>query len=293
MSELAISSDALVKNYRKVRAVDGLTLRVPRGSVYGFLGRNGAGKTTTIRMLMGLARPTTGAASVLDMSWPQDRLAILQRTAYVAEKKQLFDFMTGKDLLRFNRAFFPAWSDALADKCIRHLEIPMDRIFKKLSLGNRTKVCLLMAFAQGSELLILDEPTSGLDPVITDRFLKFLIEEFAGVGRTVFFCSHQLSEVEKVADWVGIIDRGKLLLEARLDDIRAEYRRVTVSGNHLPALRSPQVVSDIPSGSFREYVVSSRADDFVAELRGQGATIVEVAPLNLGDLFLRLVEKGE
>jgi ABC-2 type transport system ATP-binding protein len=293
MSELAISSDDLVKDYRKVRAVDGLTLRVPRGSVYGFLGRNGAGKTSTIRMLMGLVQPTSGAANVLDMNWPQDRISILQRTGYVAEKKQLFDFMTGKDLLRFNRPFFPAWSDTLAEKCIRHLEIPMDQIFKKLSLGNRTKVCLLMALAQGSELLILDEPTSGLDPVITDRFLKFLIEEFAGAGRTVFFCSHQLSEVEKIADWVGIIDRGKLLLEARLDDVRAEYRRVTVSGNNLPALRTPQVVSDTPSGSFREYVVSSGADDFVAELRAQGATIVEVAPLNLGDLFLRLVEKGE
>jgi ABC-2 type transport system ATP-binding protein len=291
MSEIAISSDGLVKSYRKVRAVDGLTLRVPRGSVYGFLGRNGAGKTTTIRMLMGLVRPTTGTTSVLDMSWPQDRLAILQRTAYVAEKKLLFEFMTGRDLVRFNRAFFHTWSDPLADKYVRHLEIPMDQIFKKLSLGNRTKLCLLIALAQGSELLILDEPTSGLDPVITDRFLRFLIEDFAGVGRTVFFCSHQLSEIEKVADWVGIIDGGKLLLEARLDDIRMQYRRIIVSGNDLPAFRNSQVVSEITSGSFREYVVSDDADAFIADFRNQGARIVEVGPLNLEELFLRLVGK--
>lgn len=293
MSEFAITADGLAKDYRKVRAVDGLALRVPRGSVYGFLGRNGAGKTTTIRMLMGLAHPTAGTASVLGMSWPQDRIAILQRTAYVAEKKLLFDWMKGSDLLRFNRAFFPTWSDALADQCVRHLEIPMNKLFKELSLGNRTKICLLLAFAQGAELMILDEPTSGLDPVVTDRFLKLLIEEFAGEGRTVFYCSHQLTEVEKVADWIGIIDHGKLLLEARLDDLRAEYRRVTASGNELPAnLKSP-MVSNIPSGSFREYVVSRGADSFVAELSNQGATIVEVAPLSLGEMFLRLVGKEE
>src|ERR1035441_10260838 len=120
---------------------------------------------------------------------------------------------------------------------------PDGPVFQATLARQPDQICLLLALAQGAELLILDEPTSGLDPVITDRFLKFLIEEIAGEGRTVFFCSHQLAEMEKVADWIGIIDRGKLLLEAPLEDIRAEYRRVTVSGNNLPELRAPQVVS--------------------------------------------------
>jgi ABC-2 type transport system ATP-binding protein len=114
--------------------------------------------------------------------------------------------MTGEELVRFNRPFFATWSETLATKCIRRLEIPMQRPFKKLSLGNRTKICLLMALAQGAELLILDEPTSGLDPVMIDQLWQLVIEDHVSEGRTVFLASHQLADVERVADWIGIID---------------------------------------------------------------------------------------
>lgn len=293
MTEYAISTEGLVKLYSLARAVDGLNLRVPRGSIYGFLGRNGAGKTTTIRMLMGLIEPTRGSMSILGLSQPQDKLAILQRTGYVGEKKLLFDAMTGDDLTRFNRPFFPRWSNEVAAKYARQLEIPVDVQFKKLSLGNRTKLCLLMALAQGAELLILDEPTSGLDPVVMDALLKVLIEDYAGEGRTIFLSSHNLAEVEKVADWVGIIDSGKLLLEASLEDIRADYRRITASGNSLPKDRTQQIFSVSASGASYEYFVRNEAERLAGELRNQGATILDVSPLNLEQVFLQLVRKGE
>ncbi len=291
MSDYAITTSGLTKIYGETRAVDGLDLHVPRGSIYGFLGRNGAGKTTTIRMLMGLARPTSGAASILGLSWPQDRFAILSRTGYVAEKKLLFESMTGNELACFNRPYFPRWSDELAAKYARQLEIPMDRAFKKLSLGNRTKLCLLLALAQGAELLILDEPTAGLDPVVMDELLRVLVEDYASEGRTIFVSSHILAEIEKVADWIGIIHEGKLLLEACLEDIRADYRRVTASGNNLPAGRGTQVVSARASDSTTEYYVQNDAEQFAAELRRQGATILDIAPLNLEQVFLQLVRK--
>ncbi|MGH9604853.1 MAG: ABC transporter ATP-binding protein [Terracidiphilus sp.] len=291
MSEYAITTNGLTKIYGETRAVDGLDLHVPRGSIYGFLGRNGAGKTTTIRMLMGLTRPASGAASILGLNWPQDGLAILSRTGYVAEKKLLFESMTGHELARFNRPYFPRWSNDLAAKYARRLEIPMDRAFKTLSLGNRTKLCLLLALAQGAELLILDEPTAGLDPVAMDELLRVLVEDYASEGKTIFVSSHILAEVEKVADWIGIIHEGKLLLEAGLEDIRAEYRRVSASGNNLPAGRSPQVVSARASDSITEYYVRRDAEQFAAELRRQGATILDVAPLNLEQVFLQLVRK--
>ena len=291
MSDYAITTNGLTKIYGKTCAVEGLDLHVPRGAIYGFLGRNGAGKTTTIRMLMGLARPTSGAASILGLSWPQDELAILSRTGYVAEKKLLFESMTGNELARFNRPYFPRWSDELAAKYARQLEIPMDRAFKKLSLGNRTKLCLLLALAQGAELLILDEPTAGLDPVVMDELLRVLVEDYASEGRTIFVSSHILAEVEKVADWIGIIDEGKLLLEASLEDIRADYRRVTASGNNLPVGQSPQVVSPRASDSTTEYYVRSDAEQFAAELKREGATILDIAPLNLEQVFLQLVRK--
>jgi len=291
MSDYAITTSGLTKIYAETCAVDGLDLHVPRGSIYGFLGRNGAGKTTTIRMLMGLTRPTSGAASILGLSWPQDGLAILSQTGYIAEKKLLFESMTGNELARFNRPYFPRWSDELAAKYARQLEIPMDRAFKKLSLGNRTKLCLLLALAQGAELLILDEPTAGLDPVVMDELLRVLVEDYASEGRTIFVSSHILAEVEKVADWIGVIHEGKLLLEAGLEDIRAEYRRVSASGNNLPAGRSPQVVSMRTSDSITEYYVRRDAEQFAAELKRQGATILDIAPLNLEQVFLQLVRK--
>ncbi|MGH9487685.1 MAG: ABC transporter ATP-binding protein [Terriglobales bacterium] len=291
MSECAITTSGLTKIYAETAAVDGLDLHVPRGSIYGFLGRNGAGKTTTIRMLMGLARPTRGAASILGLRWPQDGLAILRRTGYLAEKKTLFGNMTGNDLIRFNRPYFPRWSDERAARYARQLEIPMERAFCTLSLGNRTKLCLLLALAQGAELLILDEPTAGLDPVVNDELLRVLVEDYAAEGRTIFLSSHFLAEVEKVADWVGIIHQGKLLLEARLEEIRADYRRVTASGNALPAEAGPQVVSARCSGGIAEYFLRSGAEQFAAGLKRQGAAILEVAPLNLEQIFLQLVRK--
>ena len=229
MSDLAIETHSLHKHYGALHAVDGLELRVPRGSIYGFLGRNGAGKTTTIRMLAGLAHPTGGEMRVLDLNPQKERVAMLERTGFMIDR-MLLPSMTGHDLVRFNRGFFPRWNDALASKYADALEIPMKQKFRKLSTGNQTKLCLLLALAQGAELLILDEPTAGLDPVVTDQLLRVLIDDFANEGRTLFLSSHHLSEIERVADWVGIIDHGKLLLEARLDDVRANFRRVRVVG---------------------------------------------------------------
>jgi len=293
MSEWAISAEGLSKFYPQVRAVDGLNLRVPGGAVYGFLGRNGAGKTTTMKVLLGLAQPTAGTAQVLGLDIRTEQLEILRRVAFVGERKALYDWLTPAELLRVTRSFYPQWSDSAAEKYLRLLEIPANQRFGKLSKGNRTKVCLLLALAQNPELLVLDEPTAGLDPVMVDELLRILIEDHVSEGRTIFFSSHQLGEVEQVADWVGIIDQGKLLLEARLEDIRSEFRAVTVAGNSLPLLRSPEVVSAVRAAQFCKYVVTRDVEAFAAQLRQQGAVIVEISTLNLREIFLELVRKED
>lgn len=289
--ELAISSQGLEKIYPQVRALDGLNLSVPRGAVYGFLGRNGAGKTTTIKTLLGLVRPSGGAAQVLGLDISKDHLAILERTGFVSETKILFESLSARQLIRFNRGYFPKWSDALAERYAGLFEIPMDRPFGKLSLGNRTKVCHLLALSQGADLLLLDDPTSGLDPVVTDLLMQVLIEDHVNEGRTVFFSSHHLSEVEKIAEWIGIIEAGKLLLETRLEDIRQNFRLVTVSGNSLPALTGPNLISQKRAEKFHRFLVSRQADEFVAKLRGEGATVLEISSVSLGEVFLGLAGK--
>jgi ABC-2 type transport system ATP-binding protein len=293
MNELAIWTENLVKVYPGVRAVDGLSLNVPRGVAYGFLGRNGAGKTSTIRILLGLARPTKGRGTVLGFSIGRDQVAILERTAYVSESKNLYGSLTPRELVRFTRGFYRNWSDQAAGKYSRIFEIPMDRPFAKLSQGNRTKVYLLLALSQGADLLILDEPAAGLDPVAMDEFFRILVHDGVGEGRTVFISSHQLSDVEQIADWVGLIDHGTLLLEARLDDIKTEFRCVTAAGNALPRTKSAEVLFMASEGNFSKYLVKKNADAFAAELSRQGASVAEVSPLGLREIFLALVRKEE
>ena len=293
MTDLAIQTQALTKHYGSLAALDRVNMHVERGSIYGFLGRNGAGKTTTIRILAGLAPATSGSAQVLGFEAGRDNIAILERTGFVIDK-MLLPYMTGRQLLRFNQGFFPAESrnvsNMLAERYAEALEIPMDRKFNKLSHGNKTKLCLLLALTQDPEVLILDEPTSSLDPLVTDQLLHFLVQDFANHGRTVLISSHHLSEVEKIADWVGIIDQGHLLLEARLDDIRERYRRIRVAGENLPAT-SAEVLTCRASEGVTEYVLCSGEEQFLAGLRNNGANILEVLPMNLSEIFIELVGK--
>jgi ABC-2 type transport system ATP-binding protein len=293
--EHAIWTDGLRKTYKGLDAVNGLDLRVPRGAIYGFLGRNGAGKTTTIRTLLGLARATAGSAHVLGMDIVRGHLAILERTAFVGEHKILYDNFTTLEMVRFTRAFYPQWSHEMVERCAQRLELPVQQRFAKLSKGNRAKVWLLLALAQNADLLILDEPTTGLDPVANDGFLKLLVEDHAANGRSVFFSSHNLAEVEHVADWVGIIDQGRMLLEARLEDIRERFRLIIAAGRDLPAHKTEQVAAVAQAGQFIRYVVTRDAEAFASRLRQQGAAVTEVSPLSLREVFLELLrrEKGE
>lgn len=290
MNELALDTKDLTKTYGSIRAVDGINLSVPRGAIYGFLGRNGAGKTTTIKMLLGLTRPTMGAARVFGMDVSAERIPILQRTAFVSEKKILYPRLTATELVRFSRGFYPTWSDSAVEKYARLLEIPMNQRFEKLSNGNQTKVWLLLALSQGADLLILDEPTTALDPLTVDQLLHVLAEDRRC---TIFFSSHQLEEVERIAEYVGVIEHGNLLLESRLDDIKSEFRLITAAGNSLPSQTSPQILSVGVEGNFYRYVVTKDAEDFAAGLSQNGAAITNIAPLSLREIFLQLVRKEQ
>jgi|SRR5215472_3664028 len=293
MSEVAIATKALAKTYSSIRAVGGINLTVQRGSIYGFLGRNGAGKSTTIKMLLGLVRPTAGSASIFGLDTRGDHLAILDRTAFVSEKKTLYPSLTPAELARFSRGFYPTWSDSALEKYSRLFEIPMNQRFEQLSNGNQTKVWLLLALCQGADLLILDEPTTALDPITVDQLMRALAQDARERGSTIFFSSHQLEEVETIAEYVGFIDRGSLLLEARLDDIKGEFRLITAAGNSLPAQTSPQVLAvDVGQQSYR-YVVTKDAEGFAAGLSRNGATVTSIAPLSLREIFLQLVRKEE
>jgi ABC-2 type transport system ATP-binding protein len=284
MTELAIETRDLVKRYGSVGAVDGLSLAVPRGAVYALVGRNGSGKTTTIRMLLDLSLPDAGTARVLGMDCHAERVKVLERVGYVSDRPLLGGW-TGEQLVRFNRGFYPRWSDELVARYVRVFDIPMKQRFRNLSRGNQTKMWLMLALAQQPDVLVLDEPTAGLDPVVTDQLLRVLVEDVAAEGRTVFMSSHHLSEIERIADWVGMIDKGKLLLEAPMEELRARFRRIQVAG--VAEMAMPVAAMRVRrSGASTEYVVRDGAEEFVDALERGGATVIQSSPMNLSEIFL-------
>ena len=212
-----IETAGLTKRYDDVEALRGLDLRVPSGSIFGFLGRNGAGKTTTIKVLLGMARPTSGDARVFGLSSAESSsgVEIRRRCAFVSDAKDLYDYMTVGEIVTFTRSFYPRWSGELEQKYLRKFELSPGREIKGLSRGTRTKLALLLALCRGAELLMLDEPTSGLDPAMAEDVLQALVGHVAAEGATVFFSSHQLSEVEQIADHVAIVDRGQTVVVGR------------------------------------------------------------------------------
>src|SRR5882757_6770832 len=273
--DLAIETRGLVKRYRNVDAVNGLNLSVPKGAVYALVGRNGSGKTTTIRMLLDLTRPDAGTARVLGMDAHADRVKVLERVGYVSDRPLLSGW-TGEQLVRFNRGFYARWSDELVERYVRVFDIPMKQKFRNLSRGNQTKMWLLLALGQQPDVLVLDEPTAGLDPVVTDQLLRVLVEDVASEGRTVFLSSHHLAEVERIADWVGMIDKGKLLMEAPMEELRAKFRRIQVAG---VAEMTPAAAMRVRrSGGSTEYVVRD------------GATVLQSSPMNLSEIFLECLD---
>jgi ABC-2 type transport system ATP-binding protein len=289
-----IETADLHKRYGAVEALRGLTLQVPRGAIYGFLGRNGAGKTTTIKVLLGMARPTSGTARVFGL--PADAedasVEIRRRTAFVSDEKDLYDHMTVAEMVRFTAAFYPKWRSEVAQRYIRRFDLPQDRPIKALSRGMRTKTALLLALSRGSELLILDEPTSGLDPAAAEEVLQTLVAHVAEGDTTVFFSSHQLAEVDQIADHVAIIDRGRAVVAAALDDLREKFRRIRlVFDGEAPdaAFRTPGVERVHRSGRMLTVLSSAGADTVLAEARALGPVSMDVVPVTLKEIFLETV----
>jgi ABC-2 type transport system ATP-binding protein len=291
-----IETVGLEKHYKNVAALDGLSLAVPAGSIYGLLGRNGAGKTTAIKILMGLVRPTGGYAKIFGLPADQSAasVAIRQRTGFVNDESDLYDFMTVAQLIAFTASFFPNWRADLATRYVRSFDLPQSRAVKALSRGARTKLALLLAFCRGAELLILDEATSGLDPVAAEEVLQVLVGHVANEGVTVFFSSHHIAEVEQIADHVAIIDRGRNVLAGALDDLREAYRRIEfVFDGDAPALKfqSPGVAQMERKGRVLSVLASGGSEQIIAEGRAQGSLSAQAQPVTLKEIFLDIASR--
>ncbi|HZT77316.1 MAG TPA: ABC transporter ATP-binding protein [Vicinamibacterales bacterium] len=295
---LAIETIDLRKRYDGTDALCGLDLRVPQGSIAGFLGRNGAGKTTTMKILLGMAKPTSGVARVLglDATRGDASVEIRRRAGFVSEEKDLYDYMTVDEIVRFTAAFFPTWRRDLEARYRRAFALTSDARVKTLSRGARSKLALLLALCRGAELLLLDEPTAGLDPAAAHDVLQRLVSHAAADGVTIFFSSHQLAEVDQIADHVAIVDRGRIAVAGALDELREQHRRVQfVFDGAAPAasFRSTGVTRVDREGRVMTVLCRDGAESIVAEARALGPVSVDVMPVTLQDIFLDTVTAEE
>src|SRR5947209_1834674 len=223
--DYAVETRNLGRTFGKFEAVKGVDLTVLKGTVFGLLGVNGAGKSTIIKMIVGHLRPTSGQIRVLGRALEEDLIEIRRRVAYVSENRYLYEWMTVAESIKFTRAFHDTWDDRKAADLLKRFSLPPEKKIKQLSRGNRARLCLLLALAYNPELIILDEPTSGLDPIVRRDFIENIVSEISEAGKTVLFSSHIVEEVERVADYVGIINDGEMLLVNSIDE-RSEERRV-------------------------------------------------------------------
>jgi ABC-2 type transport system ATP-binding protein len=293
---LAIHTSSLTKSYGQFLAVDSLNLIVPKNSITAFLGPNGAGKSTTIKMLLGMIRPTSGDAAVLGhtISILNESSRLRERIAYVAEDKPLYGYMTVEQIVRFTSRFYGDWRPDEAQRLLAEYRLPAKEKVRSLSKGMRTKLALLLAFARRPELLILDEPSEGLDPIGIEELLLALVSQ-AAAGVTVFFSSHQLAEVERVADHVCILNHGRLQLSAPIDDLRQSYRRIDFVFEAVPSERELVVpgIQRIRSSGHQVSVLTSRnADEVIRRARDLSVVSVEVSPVPLREIFLETVREN-
>lgn len=291
---LTIETVDLRKRYGSVEALRGLNLQVPAGSIYGFLGKNGAGKTTTIKVLLGMARPSGGVVRVFGQAADDAKASveIRRRTGFVSEEKDLCEFMTVEEVIRFTAGFYPRWRRELERQFLSAFDLPLDRKVKTLSRGTRTTLALLLALCRRAELLVLDEPTSGLDPAATESVLQVLVGHAAEEGTTVFFSSHQIAEVEQIADHIAIIDRGRAVLAGTLDDLRERYRRIQIvfdGDAPAPAFRAPGVERIRRKGRVLTLLTSAGPEPVVNEARELNPVSIDVTPVSLKDIFLETV----
>jgi ABC-2 type transport system ATP-binding protein len=228
MSEPAIEMQAVYKSFRSTEVLRGVTMQVERGRTFAFLGRNASGKTTTIRMLLGLLKRDDGAIRVLGLDPQREPIELRRRVGYLAEDQTMYGWMRVEEIVRFVAPFYPTWDHELALKYVRDFELPLRTRIKHLSKGQNVRLGLVLALAHRPQLVILDDPALGLDPIMRKQFNRDLITHLQGEGRTVFYSSHLLYEVEPVADEVAILDQGRIIRQAETEALRRDVKQFII-----------------------------------------------------------------
>ncbi len=294
MNDIAIETTNLTKAFPgRVTAVDGLTMSIPAGSVYGLIGRNGAGKTTLLRLLMGLLRPTSGGAALLGQDmWRADETH-RARATYVSQELRLPRSNTLTELGDYLATLYPRWDTAYAADLADRFEIDPGKPLGTLSGGQQRKGAVLLAFAARPEVVLLDEPAAGLDPIARRSLIDEIVDMLTGERTcTVLFSTHIVTDLERVAEIVGIMDHGRIHTETPLEDLRSRIQRVQVvfDGQAVPDdFAIPGAIRCQVDGPVMTAVVDIAGETQLGELRRRPDVRVSVFPMGLEEMLIELL----
>ena len=286
-----IDISGLSRSFGRKEALRDVSLRVPRGRVFGLVGENGAGKTTLIQHLLGAYKATTGSVRVFGIDPVYDPTAVLSRIGYLSEDRDLPGWMRVIELMRYTQAFYPNWDETYAERLREEFGLPAKTKIKHLSRGEKAKAGLLIALAHRPDLLLLDEPSSGLDAVARQDILAAVVRTVADEGRTVVFSSHLLDEVERVADHVLMIHEGRATLDMSMDEVKATHRRHVVRWRdlHSQPPELPGVLRATGEGREWAFVCMGVEQAFAEAVRTSGGEILETTVPTLEAIFVARV----
>ena len=296
--EPVITTTALRMHFKRCNALDGVDLQIMPGTVFALLGENGAGKTTLIRVLTGFQKPTSGSCRVFDLDPLTETQAVRRKIGYVSDSPALYDWMTVAEIGGFTGSFYdPQFVDRYQES-IQRYEVSMHQKIRHLSKGQRAKVALSLSMAHDPSLVIMDEPTSGLDPKVRKSFLESRIDR-AAAGRTVFLSSHQIAEVERVADTIAILHHGKIRLIGSLTEIRESIFQVVIDLQDpmraLPVLPDgADVISEQSEGRSRELFVRNLKPGMLDSIRDTAGVIgIRQRLATLEEIFVACTSSDE
>jgi len=282
----AIEARNLSFSYGHHKVLDEIDLTVSSGNFYALLGRNGVGKTTFLKILTGLLDPRAGSATVLGRDTRRIRAEDWLSIGYVSESQKVYDWLSGEELIAFTRPLYPNWDQAFCDHLTKQMQLPLKQKVHRYSKGERMKLILLLAMAFHPRLLLLDEPFGGLDVLAKEQLITCLLDTTQQEQWAVLFTSHDLAEVERLSDDIGLIDTGKLKISEPLDSLQNRFRRVQAFGINTfpkiePSMWQPQKREN--DFSFIETAFSETRHQELRQLLGDR---VEIAPMALREIVL-------
>ena len=273
-----------------------ISLRVPVGSIYGFLGPNGSGKTTTIRMCLGMMKPDRGEIRVLGLDVPRDLPRILAKVGYVPERPHVYAALTVAEQVRYHASFFKPWDEAWANELMQRLRLDPSRKISRMSKGETGKLLLLLALSQRPSLLVLDEPTDGLDPVVRRDVLTAVLDYVGETNATVLISSHLVHELERICDWVGVMDDGALIAELPMQAFKNGIKRIKVAGAPVEPTDAPFSILSREqangASATETWVVRGWQDPMRAWFAAGGMELRDVMDLDLEDGFVELLRSS-